>query len=155
MPHYLRQRVLLVGCALYLTALAWTGCNEVIKPALEDYYESRRWQLVLEQAEREAAELDRQAEKIRQRRLARDELCRDLIAGKITLAQAGRRLRDLPDQPIGFVEKLRIGEEGDTDEQRLCNHIIDRACNLLHSEPVKAEALRRRLKAELRASESR
>jgi hypothetical protein len=155
MPHHLRRRILLIGCALYGVAFTWAATNEVIRPAVEDYFECHRWQRVLEQSHKESEALDKQARELQARSLAQDELCRELIAGRITLAQAGRQLRELPNQPYGFVEKLRLNEAGDTDDERLCNHIIDRACDLLRSEPVRAEALRQKLKAELQAGARR
>jgi hypothetical protein len=151
MPQNLRRRFLFVVCALFLAAFAWTCSIVVIRPVLEDYLESRRWQLVLEQSRRDAEEMDKRAQGIRERKWAQDEICRDLIAGRITLAQAGRRLRELPNQPDGFVENLRRSEEGATDDERLCNHIIDRTCDLLRTEPARAEAVRQKLKGELSA----
>jgi hypothetical protein len=151
-PRNLRRRLLLTGCALYFVAFAWTCSTLLIRPAVEDYFESRRWQIALEQSRLEASLLDKRAQEIHERTRAQNELCRDLIAGRITLAQAGHRLRELPNPPDDFLEKLRFSEEGATEDERLCNHIIERACDLLRSEPARSAALREKLRAELHAN---
>jgi hypothetical protein len=67
---------------------------------------------------------------------ARQEICRDLIAGRLTLAEAARRLGDLSDSSENFWDQIRLGFAGATDDERMCRRAIELACGLLHGNPI-------------------
>jgi hypothetical protein len=78
------------------------------------------------------------------------ELARELIAGRITLAQTGHRFCELAGRPEEeFLELIRREFPAETDEETLCRHVIGWVCNQLEDDPVQQEAVRRRLEAEL------
>jgi hypothetical protein len=147
-PGPVFQYALLLGL---MSAVTWAGASKFVRLALAKHCEYRRCHLAFEQAQAESRDIQRRLQETHERRLAKVQICRDLMEGRTTLAQACRRLRQLPCPPQRFLELLRSAEAGATDDERLCNHIIDCACDLLESEPARAEALRQRLLAELKA----
>ena len=146
-PAVLRYALLLA----LVIAVSWTGTSKLVRQALAWHWEYRRGHLAYEQAQAESREFQRRLQEVHQRYRAKVQICRDLIEGRTTLAQACRRLRLLPCQPPQFMKVLRTDEAGATDDEHLSNHIIDCACDLLEREPAQAEAVRRRLQAELKA----
>jgi hypothetical protein len=83
---------------------------------------------------------------------AQARICDELIAGRISLTEAARRVGDLPDPPDHFQELLRTHFAGATDEERLAHCVLQWACEVLVDQPERAQALRRRWEAELAAS---
>jgi hypothetical protein len=116
-----------------------------------DFWDWPRQRQVLDAETERNAELTRGWENALLRDQAKDAICRDLIADRITLADAVRRFREfqLPDY---MWESLRVGYEGATDEERLNRHVIAWSCDLLRKEPDRADALRQRLQREGSAS---
>jgi hypothetical protein len=121
---------------------------KAVRLMLTESDESRHWRQVLDQARRESAAHDRDLRQMYAWRQAQDEICRNLIDGRISLTRASRRLLELPSRPAYFWDMLRQNVPGATDDERLANYIIDRAC--LVAEPAQAQALRHRLESELR-----
>jgi len=95
--------------------------------------------------------LDQRLARIRFWNMATEQICHDLIAGRLTLIQAARRVKELPNTPPLFWVVLEEQEKGQTDDERLCWHLIDRACLALGGDSGEAAALRQRLEAELQA----
>src|SRR5262249_39556298 len=83
--------------------------------------------------------------RIRVWNMATEQICQDLIAGHLTLIQAARQLKELPNTPPLFWVVLREQEKGQTDDERLCRHLIDRACLALGGDSGEAAALRQQL----------
>jgi hypothetical protein len=123
-------------------------------PVEQSFAHVREWQRERETL-RKAQELEEAIEARLERQVARlrakEHICRDLIASRVSLSQAARQVSELPDAPDSFWATLRSMETGTTDEERVCRHLIDWACGLVMHEPDQAEALRQRLEAELQA----
>jgi hypothetical protein len=78
------------------------------------------------------------------------ELCRELIAGRVTLAHTARRFCELADRPEAeFLELIRREFPAETDEETMGRHVISWLCNQLDDDPIEQDAVRRRLEAEL------
>jgi hypothetical protein len=118
---------------------------------IEDYREARHWQQVLADGHKRAADLQVGLNRRRARQQAKDQIVNDMVAGRITVHDAVRQYRALPDAPNNFMECLRVSERGATDHERLCRHLIDYACYGFEDESVALE-LRRRLTEELENS---
>src|SRR5262249_36395614 len=95
--------------------------------------------------------LDQRLVRIRVWNMATEQICHDLIAGRLTLIQAAHRVKELPNTPPLFWVVLEEQGKGRTDDERLCWHLIDRACLALGGDSGEAVALRQRLEAELQA----
>jgi hypothetical protein len=96
-----------------------------------------------------ATELD-QSLRARQRRLrAQDQIAHELVAGRITLAEATRRFGELPNAPEKFYELLSLGFPGNSDQERLGRLVISWACSVLEKQPDQAAFLCWRLETEL------
>ena len=136
-----------VACVLALglaTTCAWKfGCGPLAK-AFADYQESRHWQQTMARAQARSAEIKTGMDRWRARWQAKHRIVKDLIAGRLTVNDAAWQYGDLPDAPAGFLELLRETEQGSSDHERLCWHLIDYACGSLQSEAAQQE-LRRRL----------
>jgi hypothetical protein len=95
-------------------------------------------------------QLKRQLHEIQTAMQLKSELCRDLIAGRVSLAQTTRRFCELAGRPREeFLELIRREFPGETEEETLCRHVIAWVCNRLDDDPVKQDAVRRRLEAEM------
>jgi hypothetical protein len=95
------------------------------------------------------ADLGRRLDAAQARQRAQDQIGYELIEGRISLAEAVRRLAALPDPPDQFQELLRLEFAGATDEERLGRLVIRWASGLLRDQPDRAQTLRRRWQAEL------
>jgi hypothetical protein len=80
---------------------------------------------------------------------AKDRTCRELIDGRVTLAEATRQFLELPGTTEAMWQGIRSHFAGATPEESMGRRVIVWACGLLEQEPARAEALRRRLHAEL------
>jgi hypothetical protein len=106
----------------------------------------------IRRGEQESADLDARCREITARVLAREAVIRDLRAGRLTLAQAAARFRDIngPDGKAPLEVAGRFG--GATEEERLCRQVIAWAEVVARYEsPGAAEPMRRGLEAELAA----
>jgi hypothetical protein len=143
MAHVLRW----TGCAVLLGLLLVGSCRflPVERKASDppDLLSS-----LFDELDREA-EMGRRLDAAQARHRAQDQIGYALIEGRISLAEAVRRLDALPDPPDQFQELLRLDYDGATDQQRLGQVVIRWACNLLRHDPDRADALRRRWQAEL------
>jgi hypothetical protein len=143
----------LVACAALLSGV-YTAVS-YLRPALMhecglEFWELPAWQLRIDAQYDRQRELDRRWQISAARDHEKTQICRELIAGRITLREAARRFAELPDPPERFWEDLRKNFPQGTDPERLCRHVITWACDL----PERADqtdALRRRLEKELRS----
>jgi hypothetical protein len=144
----------LAGCAGFL-GLCFAGTYALF-PGLParvglDFAEWARCQRAIASETDRAEELSRRQLRSRERMRDKDRIALDLIAGRLSLAEAARRFAELPDAPAWLWVQLRVDYAGASKEEGMCRHLIDWACELLWDRPGQAEALRRRLGAELRA----
>jgi hypothetical protein len=138
------------AAALGLLGAWWKFCDSEVIPAKPH---TMTWREVLAFHHRAEcrAEVDRELRLSNARVNAKGRIGRDLIAGRLTVGQAAQQLADLPDTPPNFMAELRATEKGNSDQERLCWHVIDWACHLLADDPQRAMALRCRLEKELDA----
>jgi len=143
----------LAGCATFAVLLITGGC--ALSPDLFvdlglDWW---NWPNSLRQHEADserAEELTRQGQFVLEQIKAKNEIARDLIAGRLSLAEASARFSELPHPPLRMRELRQIYHGAASDEEIMRQHVLDWACQLLEEEPARAEALRRRLQAELK-----
>jgi hypothetical protein len=93
-------------------------------------------------------ELVRRMKSARLRLQAQDEISQELIAGRITLAQAARLVCELPDAPPILWEKVRSHMPGGTEEERIMRFVIFWSCEVVREEHDR-KTMRRRLEKEL------
>jgi hypothetical protein len=115
--------------------------------SLHDYFEERQRGQTLRQRLRAA----------RARLRVQDQICQDLIDGRLTLAEAARRFNELPDEPDNYRQLLRLYYKGTTDEERFMWMVIHWAGEMLQEEPERARGSRQRWEVEIQnwAEESR
>jgi hypothetical protein len=146
--HLLR----LAFCASFL-GLCFVGAFILRPVVLEelglDFWELPHWQQTIDGELERAEGLSQSLDNSLRRHRAKDQICRDLVAGKLTLAAAVRQFGDLPDPPSYFREHMRMGYGGASAAETMGLHVIDWACGSLGNQPEKAGALRRRLEEEL------
>ncbi len=135
--------------AVGLGTLAWRWGSDVADTVQEYFHQEKRLREIRASAKELDAGWTRQSQRIR----AKDRIALDLIDGRISLAEAGRRLDALPDAPPHFHELLRQREGGATEEENCRRHMLDYACTALEGDPIRQAALRRRLTAELASGE--
>ena len=142
----------LAGCAALAGLLITGGC--ALRPSLFadlglDWWTWPKslWQHDVEHAR--DAELTRRWQGAAWRTGAKDRICRELIAGRLTLAEAARQFMELPGTTEAMWQDIRDRFAGATAEESMSRRVIEWACDLLAREPARAEALRRRLLAEL------
>ena len=128
------------GCALHPSLFADLGLDWWTWP-------KSLWQRDVEH-ERDV-ELTRRWQGAEWRTRSKDRICRELIAGRLTLAEATRQFMGLPGTTEAMWQGIRSHFAGATPEENMGRRVIVWACGLLEQEPVRAEALRRRLHAEL------
>jgi hypothetical protein len=136
-----------VVCVLTLGLVgigAWKLGRGPLTEAIAEYRETRHWQQVMARAQAHSADLKMSMDRQRARLQAKHCIVKNLIAGRLSVNDAAWQYGDLPDAPAGFLEHLRETEQGTSDHERLCRHLIDYACDSLEFEPERLE-LRRRL----------
>jgi hypothetical protein len=140
-----------VACALALglTAIcAWKLGRGPMGEIVADFRETHHWQQVLTKRHADSADLQAALVRRQAHQNAKERIVNDLIAGRLGIHEAGRLYGELPDAPVGFLENLCKVEQGTTDHERLCRHLIDYACMKLDSEPA-SQDLRSRLTQDL------
>jgi hypothetical protein len=148
MQHLLR----LAGCAAFLALLFIGGCTLAPDLLVELGLDWWNWPQELRQADAEderARELADHRQAVDGYKDTKDRICRELIAGRLTLAEATRQVMELPGLTEFMRREIRTDFPGATEEESMSRHVIMWACDLLDLEPARAEALRRRLLAEL------
>jgi hypothetical protein len=148
MQHLVR----LAGCAAFACLLFTVGCALAPDLLVELGLDWWNWPQELRQADAEAErtkELADRRQAVDWYKDTKDRICRELIAGRLTLAEATRQFMELPGTTEFMWREIRTDFPGATAEESMSRHVIRWACNLLGQEPARAEALRRRLLAEL------
>jgi hypothetical protein len=144
---------LIVVTALVGLSFAGLAC---LRPALLeeaglDVWDWPQYQMaLLTEADREQ-ELDQSFADLFRRREARAAVGRELIAGRVTLAEATQRILDLTTEADVVRHNARAWYAAATDEENLGRYVIDFACDLLRDEPARARELRQHLLTELRS----
>jgi hypothetical protein len=80
---------------------------------------------------------------------AKNAVGQNLVAGRITLAEATHRFRELCAQAPRVLDSIYLSEHGRTNAERLCRHTIGWVKSTLTDRPREARELGRRLEAEL------
>jgi hypothetical protein len=139
-----------------LVGLVFVGANSVRPDVLEemglDFWEWPHWQQCYNVQVDRDRELAQGLEQSKNRYQAKNQICRDLIAGRLSLADAARRFEELPDAPARLWERIQASFGCADKHESLCRHVIDWACELMAEQAGEAQALRRRLEGELRAN---
>jgi hypothetical protein len=95
-------------------------------------------------------DLEAQAAVVAAKKEVRKRVAREVIAGRLSLAQGAARLRDIsladPGFQLGFFRMLCPGA---TDEERYCRGVITWARMSLPAEPERARAAADKMEAEL------
>ena len=136
-----------VVCALVLgvvAACAWK-CGRPLAEVIGNYREGRQ---AMAKGQARAAELQVTMDVMHTRLRSKDRIIRELIAGRLSVNDAGRQYAALPAAPPGFLEHVRKSEQGTSDHERLCRHLIDYACDYLEDGRAR-QALHHRLMQEL------
>jgi hypothetical protein len=142
----------LAGCASFLGLFfvgAYAFCPVVLEDAGLDIAEWIRCRRTFDSETERGEELSQRRQFAVERHLAKNQIARDLIAGKLSLAEAADRFGELPHPPRRMRELLRLYQGSATDEEIMGRHVIDWACTLQENEPARVDALRARLEKEL------
>ncbi len=75
----------------------------------------------------------------RRRTAARHKLLRDLAAGRISVPEAARQFWEVRAAPAAYLRSILQEERGDSDEERLCRHVIRWIREELEDSPAEAE----------------
>jgi hypothetical protein len=146
------RRVAACGLALVFVALcAWRFGPDRVANLVADYRERQHWLQVLDQAQAQSDELQTASSRMVFRMTTKIRIGNDLVAGRIGVNEAAQQYENLPGMPRQFLPQLRETEQGTTDHERMCRHLIDYACDLPAAQGC-SERVRRRLTAELEAS---
>ncbi len=149
MSYALRFLVCLCVVSL-LAAGACAVCPALLAEAGLDVWDwpAAGGQLVAE--EQRQHDLDQSLEGITRRHAERNRLGRELIAGRLSLAEAVRRTANLGGEPENFRKHLAVVYPGGSHEERLHWYVIDWTCDLV-KDAGQAGVLRARLEQEMAA----
>jgi hypothetical protein len=145
----------LLACTAGLVLLAvgayytWDGCTAPLDFAERD----PDTDMMADRERQRRGQLDGICQQVQRRTKARDRVVTDLIEKRITLFEAAAHFRvldaTLPGQ-LMFTHWLRKVYPGRSDEERLCNRVIDFARRTLADQPRQAAVVVERLQAQLR-----
>jgi hypothetical protein len=139
------------GCLGLFFVGALTFCPAVLEESGLDFTEWVRCRQFIDRALARSEELEHLRDQAIRRVHTKDQIARDLIAGRIGVVEAATRYGDLPYPPPRMWEMLRMVHGGASDEETMCRHIISWTCQLVDDEPARTEALRTRLESEMQA----
>jgi hypothetical protein len=106
--------------------------------------------LDMQQAEADAAELDRQSEETLRRLVAREDAVRAVQGGRLTLWQAAARFRDLDATAPASARRVAARRfPGISEDERCCRLVIAWLAAAEEKQPGGGTGLARRLTAEL------
>jgi hypothetical protein len=110
------------------------------------------WQRNLDSQVERKQELMRRWQVSERRDQMKSAICRDLLAGRLTLREAARRFEELPEPSDHLQEDLRFQFPQGTDEERMCLHVLLWAGDL--TGPPSADGVEplRRLREEFQAA---
>jgi hypothetical protein len=113
----------------------------------EQLAEARR---VLREERERSLGMDRKSEVIRRRIAAKERITDQLLAGRLTLLQAGALFRRLNEGPGGRQAVGLLAWPGESDGEKVCRQVIGWLhSRLQQSSPSQADEARRRLEGEL------
>ena len=104
----------------------------------------------MDRSQQRMKELDLEVQTACRRIDFKNRLTEDLIAGRCTLREAARRLRQGEALSVAYLEELRRRDPGQADLDLLCRHLLVYTDGALRGRPERA-AVVARLEAELRA----
>jgi hypothetical protein len=145
----LRFPALGAAACMPLAACLWVYFAPDLLQALNTAGDYRAACADLESATRQGADADAQRARALARTEGKQRICRELVAGRLTLAAAARQAAALPPPTPEVAEALREADAGATAEERMCRHLVEWACAMLADHPEQAAAVRQRLEAEL------
>jgi hypothetical protein len=149
MHHHLRLS--LVAGLLSLLASVATFVRPVSLSDL-DFWRVPEYEHTLRRESEHGHDLDERLQKTHARLAAKDEIFQRLYERRLTLTKAAALIRDLPDPPPNAMELIRRYEEGQSEEECLCRHVIRGVQTLLLERQSEAAARAEvsRLEEELR-----
>jgi hypothetical protein len=122
---------------LVLAALAWPGLFAAL--GLDVRIASEDAAFLDREIER-SDQLDAGLEEAMRRNVARRRLIRDLAAGRLSVPEAAQKFWEIRVAPAWFLRDCLLREErGDSDEERLCRHVIRWIWEELQDRPEEAE----------------
>jgi len=145
--------LLRLAAAVIILGLVVFGACALRRDVLEelglDVWHWPDWQLALEAQEQREEGLDQRLESVTRRREERIRIGHELIAGRISLADAVCQTWALGGSADNLCWHLKRYTPGSTDDERMGLHVIDWTSELLEDQPERAETFRTRLLAEL------
>jgi hypothetical protein len=139
---------LLAGCLLRGVAYVqpdWLADLEL------DFWRLPEYQQALERERQRADSLQALYQGVLDRSEAKRAVGLELVAGRITLAEATERFRELYAESPGMLDSIYVNAKGRTKAEQLCRHTISWVKSTLHDKPREARELGRRLEAQLEA----
>jgi hypothetical protein len=139
---------LLVGCLLRGVAYVqpdWLADLDL------DFWRLPEYQQALERERQRADSLQVLYQGVLDRSEAKSAVALELVAGRITLAEATERFRKLYAESPGMLDSVYLNTKGRTNAERLCRHTIGWVKSTLNDRPREASELGRRLEAQLEA----
>jgi hypothetical protein len=142
-----------LACCCSLLALIGACCY-IFRPfILEDmgfdFWELSKWQCQIDAESKRDQGLSDRMDAARHRYEARVRIGQELLASRISLAEAVLQTKELGGVADNYLRHLRRIVAGQTDEERFYRHVIDWTCDCFRDHPEQAERLRRRLLGEL------
>jgi hypothetical protein len=142
----------LSACAALVAGVftgAWIARPVALRNLGLAVWELPDWQHRLDDQNERDRELDRRWQVANGRERRKNEICQELIAGRLSLREAATLFLGIPDPPEHLWEDLRFNYKQGTDDERLCRHVIEWACDLMSAEETGTAELRQRWEAEL------
>jgi hypothetical protein len=139
------------GCLGLFLVAALTFCPTLMEESGLDITEWVRCRQFIDRALARSDELEYLRDQSIQRVLAKNQIARDVIAGRMGVVEAAARVRAMPCPPPRMWEMLRIVHGGASDEETMCRHMVCWTCQLVDDDPARTEALRTRLETEMQA----
>lgn len=115
------------ACASFLFLLLLGGYHaapDLVEATGLDLMNAPHWYRALEASCRRSDELNGKLDEIFARTETKNNIARDLIAGRLTVLQAAARFRDLPGVGRDTWEIAVASESGASHEERLCRYAI-------------------------------
>jgi hypothetical protein len=147
--------VRLLACAALVAGVfagAWVARPAVLRNLGFAVWELPDWQHRLDDQSERDRELDRRWQVSAWRERRKTEICRELIAGRLTLREAATLFLEIPNPPEHLWEDLRFNYKQGTDDERMCRHVIEWACDLMSAEETGVAEMRQRWEAEVQTA---
>jgi hypothetical protein len=141
----------IVGLGILAAATGFLCCTPTLPFGDEEsrFQEDEQYQQEVHRGQKLKAQL-RELPRIRE---AKRRIASDLIAGRLTLAEAAARFRELDrktmDAPT-YSRVLKLHFPGASEEERICRKVIRHALYVVNPQSEAAAGLKERLETELR-----